>query len=106
MIRLPPRSTLFPYTTLFRSLGYDGVRTIWRWIGVIINPAFIVVAVPPRLPFHDVFLPFRNKILRALFGDQIDGKFRSFGEHDVNLHAVSDAVLIRREKLRGDCEVL
>src|SRR3712207_7478166 len=24
MIRRPPRSTLFPYTTLFRSLGYVG----------------------------------------------------------------------------------
>src|SRR2546425_7029093 len=24
MIRRPPRSTLFPYTTLFRSLGPDG----------------------------------------------------------------------------------
>src|SRR3989442_3263882 len=24
MIRRPPRSTLFPYTTLFRSLGSDG----------------------------------------------------------------------------------
>src|SRR5258708_29535200 len=23
MIRRPPRSTLFPYTTLFRSVGYD-----------------------------------------------------------------------------------
>src|SRR2546423_10675092 len=26
MIRRPPRSTLFPYTTLFRSLGRDGGR--------------------------------------------------------------------------------
>src|SRR3712207_8201860 len=26
MIRRPPRSTLFPYTTLFRSLGYRGGR--------------------------------------------------------------------------------
>src|SRR3712207_8910680 len=26
MIRRPPRSTLFPYTTLFRSLVYDEVR--------------------------------------------------------------------------------
>src|SRR2546422_9549753 len=26
MIRRPPRSTLFPYTTLFRSGGNDGVR--------------------------------------------------------------------------------
>src|SRR5687768_17724017 len=28
MIRHPPRSTLFPYTTLFRSLLYD--RTRWN----------------------------------------------------------------------------
>src|SRR2546427_5801260 len=27
MIRRPPRSTLFPYTTLFRSLGYRGVAS-------------------------------------------------------------------------------
>src|SRR3712207_7935087 len=26
MIRRPPRSTLFPYTTLFRSKLFDGVR--------------------------------------------------------------------------------
>src|SRR3712207_8210559 len=26
MIRRPPRSTLFPYTTLFRSRGGDGAR--------------------------------------------------------------------------------
>src|SRR3712207_6868556 len=26
MIRRPPRSTLFPYTTLFRSLGHLGVQ--------------------------------------------------------------------------------
>src|SRR3712207_7484044 len=26
MIRRPPRSTLFPYTTLFRSVGVRGVR--------------------------------------------------------------------------------
>src|SRR5690349_23787017 len=28
MIRRPPRSTLFPYTTLFRSLRNVGVRTL------------------------------------------------------------------------------
>src|SRR3712207_7605392 len=26
MIRRPPRSTLFPYTTLFRSLSTDGIK--------------------------------------------------------------------------------
>src|SRR5437667_7796137 len=29
MIRLPPRSTLFPYTTLFRSLGARVVPRAW-----------------------------------------------------------------------------
>src|SRR2546425_2275703 len=28
MIRRPPRSTLFPYTTLFRSIGCTNT---WRW---------------------------------------------------------------------------
>src|SRR5688572_32122958 len=30
MIRRPPRSTLFPYTTLFRSHGRDLARLGWR----------------------------------------------------------------------------
>src|SRR3712207_8604376 len=29
MIRRPPRSTLFPYTTLFRSLGYGVTLGTW-----------------------------------------------------------------------------
>src|SRR3712207_7394486 len=29
MIRRPPRSTLFPYTTLFRSFERDGEQTIY-----------------------------------------------------------------------------
>src|SRR5476651_2746303 len=32
MIRRPPRSTLFPYTTLFRS-HVRGARRTWRWPG-------------------------------------------------------------------------
>src|SRR5258708_18990679 len=32
MIRRPPRSTLFPYTTLFRSLLTDGCGVAhWQW---------------------------------------------------------------------------
>src|SRR2546428_3350123 len=30
MIRRPPRSTLFPYTTLFRSLDFDELVTLAR----------------------------------------------------------------------------
>src|SRR2546426_12308324 len=29
MIRRPPRSTLFPYTTLFRSLGHGGMAVVF-----------------------------------------------------------------------------
>src|SRR5471032_3452265 len=38
MIRRPPRSTLFPYTTLFRSLApccTPSWRSWWNWSGVI-----------------------------------------------------------------------
>src|SRR5258708_26411733 len=31
MIRRPPRSTLFPYTTLFRSIFKANVSGLWRW---------------------------------------------------------------------------
>src|SRR5688572_32091198 len=33
MIRQPPRSTLFPYTTLFRSRRTDGIRHVPRVSG-------------------------------------------------------------------------
>src|SRR5438477_6067071 len=39
MIRRPPRSTLFPYTTLFRSLGFAGPMN---------QPA------PPPIPDHEL----------------------------------------------------
>src|SRR5258708_30093280 len=35
MIRRPPRSTLFPYTTLFRSIF------IHRWMGVALSTVFM-----------------------------------------------------------------
>src|SRR3712207_8768186 len=34
MIRRPPRSTLFPYTTLFRSLDESVILTAWAGQGV------------------------------------------------------------------------
>src|SRR2546425_6700971 len=35
MIRRPPRSTLFPYTTLFRSTVRDGVEQVGRQHGQV-----------------------------------------------------------------------
>src|SRR5262245_62424699 len=34
MIRRPPRSTLFPYTTLFRSCPRRCCRAVWRCAGI------------------------------------------------------------------------
>src|SRR3712207_7697757 len=38
MIRRPPRSTLFPYTTLFRSLA-DDKNTFYMLTGTVAKPA-------------------------------------------------------------------
>src|SRR2546426_4429206 len=38
MIRRPPRSTLFPYTTLFRSPGAQGERAPQRCLGRRVLP--------------------------------------------------------------------
>src|SRR5438876_8452832 len=40
MIRRPPRSTLFPYTTLFRS-----ARTTWMVVGLALAAAMALVTV-------------------------------------------------------------
>src|SRR3712207_8388988 len=57
MIRLPPRSTLFPYTTLFRSTMSDrrgdamsvSCRLLRR---LLCGVALVVVALPPAGPAH------------------------------------------------------
>src|SRR2546430_13688574 len=38
MIRRPPRSTLFPYTTLFRSPGFHQARRVFALAGATIVP--------------------------------------------------------------------
>src|SRR5256884_5568002 len=48
MIRRPPRSTLFPYTTLFRSAAPLGVSvpTVSEWLQILESTGEIIV-VPP-----------------------------------------------------------
>src|SRR2546427_6960351 len=57
MIRRPPRSTLFPYTTLFRSLDRTmtpmGARLLRRWLlAPLVDPA----AITARLDAVDVLV--------------------------------------------------
>src|SRR2546427_4941563 len=46
MIRRPPRSTLFPYTTLFRSLPVDGGAAVRHGHPAV--PALLGAAADPR----------------------------------------------------------
>src|SRR3712207_6883750 len=48
MIRRPPRSTLFPYTTLFRSEGAREQKWVRRVLRVRRDPAVAVLGVVER----------------------------------------------------------
>src|SRR3989442_7879886 len=52
MIRRPPRSTLFPYTTLFRSLQYN---LLFRW--------FVGMEMDEEVWNHAVFSKNRERLL-------------------------------------------
>ena len=64
MIRRPPRSTLFPYTTLFRSegplalewtarFGYDAIQAMTRLVTVPLSEFFSELQYYDRLPVED-----------------------------------------------------
>src|SRR2546430_10702543 len=51
MIRRPPRSTLFPYTTLFRSLGRHGGALLADAVGLGKSYVALAVALALGEPF-------------------------------------------------------
>src|SRR5260370_24555081 len=69
MIRRPPRSTLFPYTTLFRSLNSRChgrrspfvVKVLARRPGCDWVPRGIIICPPSRLPNWNARLRFRSE---------------------------------------------
>src|SRR3989441_11617298 len=65
MIRRPPSSTLFPYTTLFRSLGF--FPTYERGVGL--NDAQIALVMGAQLP-----PPVLAKPLSGRFSDRLGRK--------------------------------
>src|SRR5256885_5567629 len=76
MIRRPPRSTLFPYTTLFRSVSEDAQSVAIRVIGALdieTAPALEARMLPvrPRSEEHTSELQSPcNLVCRLLLGKQ------------------------------------
>src|SRR2546430_7990334 len=65
MIRRPPRSTLFPYTTLFRSLGFEsGARNGSRPSGV--STLHNVIAQDSRSEEHTSELQSQSNLVCRL----------------------------------------
>src|SRR2546430_13080622 len=60
MIRRPPRSTLFPYTTLFRS---DGMLYALAWGGAVLSLALVagVAQAPVLLLLWICYLSLRDR---------------------------------------------
>src|ERR1039457_5607775 len=63
MIRRPPRSTLFPYTTLFRSADEEQSQRLGRYIVKTYGEESVRAFVPPPLPPNP---PVRLEALQRL----------------------------------------
>src|SRR3712207_5122965 len=77
MIRRPPRSTLFPYTTLFRSLPEDAVRAAGRPVA---EPTFKLDVTTPEGALSDrrraELVDAATKVIRDAASIPEDGAMR------------------------------
>src|SRR3712207_8720331 len=82
MIRRPPRSTLFPYTTLFRSLRDQ------RWIGghPVDDPLFHALPDLRNIRAIDEKLHFPSSLMRAISqASEIDRKSTRLNSSHANI---------------------
>src|SRR5258707_2756358 len=86
MIRRPPRSTLFPYTTLFRSVLGESVRSCPHAVGGIAVIGQWVLYLPRRPNLHD-----------ALAGQWLDRKSTRLNSSHAN---ISYAVFCLKKKTK------
>src|SRR3712207_7815687 len=65
MIRRPPRSTLFPYTTLFRSLKEAVSAAIRDWVANVGDTHYVIGSAVGPAPF-----PALVRDLQRVIGDE------------------------------------
>src|SRR3712207_6908433 len=102
MIRRPPRSTLFPYTTLFRSvyLPCAGLDPLWghrRYdpIYEAAEAADLPILLHSVTVVHPVF-PFNLHVFETEFGRHIDRKSTRLNSSHAN---ISYAVFCLKKKI-------
>src|SRR5258708_31008877 len=97
MIRRPPRSTLFPYTTLFRSLFEVESLTAMRWTGL-----FRELAMPLKSD------PFGAQLRIVTFRDSTFGEGESWRSEEHTSELQSPDHLVCRlllEKKKAPAEL-
>src|SRR5258705_6059356 len=96
MIRRPPRSTLFPYTTLFRSKidpgqALEAAKAILVPIVLVVLPATIVMGFTfPRSEEHTSELQsLRHLVCRLLLEKKKEFRFIGARSHDVAVNHIT-----------------
>src|SRR2546430_9610245 len=98
MIRRPPRSTLFPYTTLFRSYGLDlaSAPSVYSALGLYVWLCWVVgLAVVPAITLQ--------RLLRRQPALLLSNHIRRSEEHTSELQSQSNLVcrlLLEKKKQR------
>src|SRR3712207_8004660 len=101
MIRRPPRSTLFPYTTLFRSAGSDPTLSLLQQASVptddTATPAPLVIALA-------LIAGFIIATGTALLMEMLDRRVRRSEEHTSELQSRQYLVcrLLLEKKIKYD----
>src|SRR3712207_8742428 len=66
MIRRPPRSTLFPYTTLFRSIMLIIFKFTFTWVGQPLSDLLDKMLNEQLIPFLNSLLSINSPWFRSL----------------------------------------
>src|SRR2546422_5296657 len=96
MIRRPPRSTLFPYTTLFRSVRKLERLDAWRTAQELAYQAYLLT-LSPQLSRH---FALTDQIRRAALRSE-----EHTSELQSRLHLVCRLLLEKKKKKIDQCNV-